>query len=109
MTLAQIMELALRQLDEDLADIAEFDTLFRVYANEGYVLAVNTYLKPMDRATLRTGSGGEAYIGGMNLGRIYEVYDSRGRPVWYAISTDGQVLSTLMRDTELIVICQKAV
>ena len=40
MTLAEIMRLALRQLDEDPADISEFADLFRSYANLGYKLLV---------------------------------------------------------------------
>ena len=36
MTLAEIMRLALRQLDEDAAEIAEYAELFRMWANQGY-------------------------------------------------------------------------
>lgn len=104
MTLAQIMELALRQLDEDPADIAEFDTLFRAYANEGYHLAVHTYLKPKVKTEIETGSGGECYVGCMNLGWIYEVYDRNGSAVWYGLSMDGEVLSTMMRNQTLTVL-----
>ena len=35
MTLVQIMRLALRQLDEDVADLAEYRDLFVAYANQG--------------------------------------------------------------------------
>ena len=41
MTLAEIMRLALRQLDEDPADISDFSDLFRSYANIGYKIAVS--------------------------------------------------------------------
>ena len=39
MTLAQIMTLALRQLDEDIQDLSEYEDVFRVYANIGHDIA----------------------------------------------------------------------
>lgn len=48
MTLAQIMTLALRQLDEDPEDISEYDDLFRAYANEGYRIGAEDYARPRD-------------------------------------------------------------
>ena len=46
MTLVQIMRLALRQLDEDVADLAEYRDLFVAYANQGYQIALTQYVKP---------------------------------------------------------------
>ena len=48
MTLANIMKLALRQLDEAAEDIAEYDELFRSYANMGYMIALRLFLKPRE-------------------------------------------------------------
>ena len=104
MTLAQIMTLALRQLDEDLPDIAQYADLFRVYANEGYQIAVRTYLKPKATTTLHTDSEGSAYIGGMRLGRIVQIFDMESRPVWFALSLDGEAVSTLLHGADLTVI-----
>ena len=39
MKLAQIVKLALLQLDEDLEDSVEYDELFKMYANQGYSIA----------------------------------------------------------------------
>ena len=50
MTLAQIMKLALRQLDEDTEDVGEYEELFKVYANTGYAIAVRSYLRPRNCA-----------------------------------------------------------
>ena len=108
MTLAQIMELALRQLDEDTADIAEHEALFKRYANEGYQIAVRQYLKPKTRTVLRTNDGGEAYIAGFGIGRIIEAYDHNGRPVWFSLSFDGEVISTLLHNAEIHVIHETA-
>jgi hypothetical protein len=106
MTLAQIMELALRQLDEDPADIAEYDMKFRVYANEGYRLAAHTYLKPKERITLRTNSEGRAHIDGMRVVRIVDVYDSNGHSVQFSMDPEGDVVLTFRRNAELTAVCE---
>lgn len=104
MTLAQMMELALRQLDEDTADIAEYEALFKRYANEGYRIAAKQYLRPKGCTSLRTNDGGETYIGGFGIGRIIEVCDHNDRPAWFALSFDGEVLSTLLHNAEIHVL-----
>lgn len=104
MTLAQIMTLALRQLDEDLSDIAEYDDIFRVYANEGYQIAMRTYLKPKATTSLHTDSEGSVYIGGMRLGRVIQIVDKNNCPVWFALSLDGEAISTLLHGADLTVI-----
>ena len=53
MTLGQIMRLALRQLDEDPADIAEYAELFRMWANQGYQIILGQYYKPREMITLQ--------------------------------------------------------
>ena len=59
MTLAQIMKLALRQLDEDVEDISEYDDLFRAYANEAYAIAVDQYVKPRQEIEMTSDEKGE--------------------------------------------------
>lgn len=101
MTLAQIMTLALRQLDEDPADIDEYAELFRRYANEGLDLAASQYYKPRDTMTLHTDENGRAYLCGIDAVRIIAATDENGRPVWYEISMDGESLTTPLRDADV--------
>ena len=70
MTLAQIMRLALRQLDEDPADIDDFRDLFIEYANEGYLRAVNDYLKPRHEFVIVSDAHGDAVITGWHIRSI---------------------------------------
>ena len=63
MTLANIMKLALRQLDEAAEDIAEYDELFRSYANMGYMIALRLFLRPRETFELTTDDQGRADIG----------------------------------------------
>ena len=105
MTLAQIYRLALRQLGEDPADVSEFSDLFAVYANQGYKIAVDQYLKPKDTMTLRTDDKGDAYIDGMDIVRIIALRDGSGREVYAQMSEDGTTLHTGRKNAELTAVC----
>ena len=105
MTLAQIMELALRQLDEDISDISEFDTLFKHYANEGYTIAQRKWYHPRERIVLATNENGTASLEG--LGIVHVLLVRRGnRGEWYSISTDGKEMHTRVEDGELEAMCK---
>lgn len=106
MTLAGIMRLALRQLDEDPADISEFADLFRVYANEGYRIAVSKYYRPRDVMKLRTDENGAAYIEGLDIVRVINVKGEYGQTVFFHVSSDGTRIETAARDSELTVVCE---
>lgn len=108
MTLAEIMRLALRQLDEDPADISEFADLFRVYANEGYHIAVSKHYRPREVLTLRTDENGAAYIEGMDIVRVISLKGEYGQTVYYQISPDGARIETAARDEELTAVCEIA-
>ena len=105
MTLAEIMRLALRQLDEDPADISEFADLFRSYANLGYRLLVSRYYKPKDTVVLRTDNKGEAYIEGMDIDYIVSLRDSYDRDVYYTLSSDGTQIKTTKLEADLTAVC----
>lgn len=92
MTLGKIMRLALRQLDEDPADISEYDDLFRVYANQGYRIALRDYLKPREWFELRVDKRGFADIWGMGIVRVEEAKDARGGALRFRLSADGRAL-----------------
>ena len=90
MTLAQIYRLALRQLDEDPEDIAEFKDLFEAYVNEGYEIAVNTYWKPRESFDLMTDDNSDANIDGLHIKSIVSVTSGNyGIPLHAKISEDG--------------------
>ena len=106
MTLAQIMELALRQLDEDPADISEFADLFRQYANEGYHIAVTKHYRPREVMMLRTDENGEVYIDGMDIIRVVSLKGEYGQTVNYRLTPDGTKIETVMKDAELTAVCE---
>ena len=101
MTLAEMMRLALRQLDEDPADIGDFSDLFRQYANEGYHIAVSRYYKPREVVVLNTDKDGDVRIDGMNIVRVVSLNDEYGRSVMYTLSHDGTKISTIKKEASL--------
>lgn len=105
MTLAQIYRLALRQLGEDPADIAEYTDLFAVYVNQGYQIAVNQYLKPKEVIPMRTDDKGDAYIDGMGIVRIIALKDENGQEVYTQMSEDGTTLRTDRKKADLTAVC----
>jgi len=101
MTLAQIMHLALRQLDEDPADVSEHDDLMRAYANEGYQIVMRELYRPRYEMTLETDESGTARIAGLPISRIAALHDESGRVVAYTLSPDGTAVRTQARCAEL--------
>ena len=85
MTLAGIMKLAMKQLDEAVEDISEYDELFRSYANMGYMIALRLFLKPRETFRLESDGGGRAYIRALPIGRVVEVRDEQGKALAFDI------------------------
>lgn len=108
MTLAQIMELALRQLDEDITDIAEFDTLFRHYANEGYVTAQRKYYHPRATIIFETDEEGKALIDTKSTVHILDLHNDTGHRVPYILAPDRKSFVTKLCEEELYAECEIA-
>ena len=106
MTLASIMKLAMKQLDEAAEDMAEYEELFRSYANMGYMIALRQYYKPRETFILTTDKAGRAPIGALALRRVVSVWDARGAEIGFAITTDGEALVTAKREETLHVLCE---
>ena len=106
MTLASIMKLALRQLDEAAEDIAEYDELFKSYANMGYMIALRLYLRPRETFELVTDAQGRADISDLPITRVVEARDAQGRPVRFSLSADGMALETGKRDEAISALCE---
>lgn len=106
MTLAEIMRLALRQLDEDPADISDYADLFRSYANIGYKIAVSQFYKPKETMKLRTDDTGRAFIEGMGIVRIVTLRDENGSDVWFSVSAEGTEIETQRLDALLTAVCE---
>ena len=106
MTLAQIMQMALRQMDEGEADISEYDDVFRRYANEGYQLAMRDAAKPRQTLTLKTDKDGYADTQGMGAARIAAAYDAEGNEVFVCPSPDGRGIRTDAAKKTLTVIAE---
>ena len=107
MRLAEIMMLALRQLDEDPADISEYDDLFRRYANEGYQIVMRDIYKPREKMLFFTDEDGKAMIGGMDIVRVISLTTQEGRDVWFNLSVDGEMLYTREKEKELYAVVEK--
>ena len=105
MTLAEIMRLALRQLDEDPADISEFVDLFRSYANLGYKILVSRFFKPRETLPLHTDEKGTAYLEGLEIDHIVSLTDGNGHEVRYKLSEDGEKVETTAKDAEQTAVC----
>lgn len=99
MKLAQIIKLALCQLDEDLEDAVDYEELFKMYANQGHVIAFEEYYKPRERMMFRSDEHGMIYIYD-ECRKVIELTDEYNRRVFFEISPDGQYLITGRPDTE---------
>ena len=95
MTYAQIKQLALAQLDEDPADMAEFGEMLGLYVNEGYQIALLDHLRPRDTFIIRTNEDGEAVIEGLGIVKIVDVREhEHGDNAWATLSGLGDRLHT---------------
>lgn len=106
MTLANIMKLALRQLDEAAEDIAEYDELFRSYANMGYMIAIRLFLRPREVFALTTDEAGRAEIRALPIRRVVEVKDAQGRRVGFELAADGAAIETGEKKKEIYALCE---
>ncbi|MBQ7886127.1 MAG: hypothetical protein IJ313_04445 [Clostridia bacterium] len=106
MTLASIMKLALRQLDEAAEDIAEYDELFRSYANMGYMIAIRLFYKPRETFVLATDETGRAEICALPIRRVVEVKNEQGKAVCFDIAADGGAIVTDEREQTLALLCE---
>lgn len=105
MTLASIMKLALRQMDEDPEDIEEFADLFRTYANLGYRILVTKHLKPRETLCLHTDALGEAPVDGLDIESIVSCRDRLGRNIPCRMSADGMRMETGARGEDITAVC----
>ena len=106
MTLAGIMKLALRQLDETPEDIAEYDELFTSYANMGYMIAIRQYYKPRETFVLMTDETGRADIGALPIRRVIGMKEEQGRTVRFILAADGMTIETGEKEKMLHALCE---
>ena len=106
MTLASIMKLALRQLDEAAEDISEYDELFKSYANMGYMIAIRLFYRPRETFVLTTDERGRAEICALPIRRVVGVKDEMGREIHFDIAQDGAAIETNARETTLHALCE---
>jgi len=92
MKLAQIVKLALLQLDEDLEDAVEYDELFKMYANQGYSIAFRDYYKPRIFLTVTSDDEGRIDRCALGEGKIIEIRDEFKRAVNFGLSPDGRCI-----------------
>ena len=105
MTYAQIKQLALQQLDEDPADMAEFGEMLGMYVNEGYQTALLDHLRPKETYTLSTNEDGDANIEGLGIVRVTDVREAEhGYSAWATLSGMGDKLHTAVKDGKIKVL-----
>ena len=107
MVLAQIIRLALRQLDEDAAEAAQHEELFTIYANTGYQILLRRYVRPQTRLTLQTDGSGAADLNGLGAMRVLSVQNAQGREMGFTLSGDGERLLTPLCDEEVTLCVQE--
>lgn len=101
MKLAEIMQLALRQLDEDPADVSDYDDLFRRYANEGYQVVMRHHYKRRKMIQIETDEHGAADVSELGIVRVIELHGKRPGGVWFGLSLDGTQIFTRERNAVL--------
>jgi len=106
MTLANIMRLALRQLDEAPEDIAEYDELFKSYANMGYMIAIRMFYRPREIYALMTDEKGRADLCALPIRRVVRVTDEKNREKSFDIDADGLAIHTGEKEKMLYVLCE---
>lgn len=106
MTLANIMKLALGQLDEAPEDIAEYEELFRSYANMGYMIAIRLFYKPRETFVLTTDGKGSAAFGALPIRRVVGVKNAQGETVYFQLAADGLAIETNEKEKALYVLCE---
>jgi len=106
MTLATIMKLALRQLDEEAQSIGEHEELFKSYANMGYMIALRLYLKPRAVLDEESDAHGCVNLEGVQFVRVIEVRDMTDRNVAFELDSDGYALHTDTCRQKLKVVCE---
>ena len=106
MTLAGIMKLAMKQLDEAVEDISEYDELFRSYANMGYMIALRLFLKPRETFRLESDGSGRADIRALPIGRVVEVRDKQGKALAFDIEADGGAVLTGRANEAFFLLCE---
>ena len=107
MTLAQIMTLALRQLDEDAQDLSEYESVLRVYANIGYDIAVREHLKPKAWFSARTDEKGRAEIPAGQILRVIMVREAKsGRETAFSLLPDGMSIATGEKNAPVEMLCE---
>lgn len=104
MTLANIMKLAMRQLDEAPEDIAEYEELFKSYANMGYMIAIRMFYRPRENFVLTTDGKGRAEICALPIRRVVGVTDENGRAVCFDLTADGLAIQTGEKEKALRVL-----
>lgn len=106
MTLANIMKLALGQLDEAPEDIAEYEELFRSYANMGYMIAIRLFYKPRETFVLMTDGKGSAAFGALPIRRVVGVKNAQGEAVYFQLAADGLTIETTEKEKKLYALCE---
>lgn len=106
MTLATIMKLALRQLDEESQSIGDYEELFKSYANMGYMIALRLYLKPRAVLDEKSDMYGCVNLEGAQIVRVVEVFDMMGGHVEFEMGSDGHTLHTDTCCQKLKLVCE---
>lgn len=107
MTVSDILSAALRELDEDPADIGEYRDKFMLYLNMGYQTILRKYYRPRETLPMRTDENGLLNLYGYDVESVLSIRDENGRTVSFTpCADDSGDVQTPARNAEVLVLCQ---
>lgn len=107
MTVSEILAAALRELDEEMADMPDFRDKFMLYLNMGYQTILRKYYRPRETFHMRTDDSGRLDLYGLDVESVAAVRDEEGRTLPFTTSADDSgILQTDARNANVNVICQ---
>lgn len=107
MNVSVILKNVMLELDEDLADIADYEEKFKMYLNMGYQIILRQYYKPRETFIVHTDKQGRVDLTGFDVEQVIEMQARNGRRVQFRACSDGcGAYQTTARDEEVSVVCQ---
>lgn len=107
MNVNSIFKHAMLEMDEDPADICDYEEKFRMYLNMGYQIIVRQHYKPKETYRCHADENGNISLAGYDIESVVEMTDEDGHMVRYAACPDGcGVYRTSVRSGDVDVVCQ---
>ncbi|MBE5798329.1 MAG: hypothetical protein E7321_00050 [Clostridiales bacterium] len=107
MNVSAILHHVMLELDEDPADINDYDQKFMMYLNMGYQLILRQHYKPRETYLSQADERGMVNLSGYDIDCVVQMQDEDGRIVHFRADAQGDgVYHTTARDEDVVVVCQ---